>query len=108
MTRAKPSRPDRPRWNRTDRKSLSAMKAWQVFFVLVLIWTTLAGVVWVVGYDFTAERGYRKLKVCGFARFILPGGLGQAIGCVWWNLAPFYIIPAVALVYAVRKSLTRS
>ena len=83
-------------------------KIWQIFFVLLLIWSAFAALFWLLGFDFMAEKGYRKLKVCGFARFVLPDGVGQAISCLWWNLAPFYIMPAVALLLAMKKTFTRS
>jgi len=31
----------------------------------------------------------------------------QAIPCIWWNLGAFYIMPAIALFYAVKETLTR-
>jgi hypothetical protein len=89
-------------------RSPTAVKTWLIFFVLLLFWSGLAAIVWQVGYDFMAESGLRKLKVCGFARHVLPTGVGQGIPCLWWNLAPFYVMPAVVLLIAMKRTLTRS
>jgi hypothetical protein len=97
-----------PRPRRAPRGPLTAARAWRAFFALLLIWSGIAAVVWLAGYDFTAESGYRKAKMCGFARLVLPGGLGESVSCVWWNLAPFYLMPAVVLFIAVKKSLARA
>jgi len=108
MTKQTDNARKRPRNNRAGRTPLPAATVWQIFFVLLLIWSALAAVLWLLGFDFTAERGHRKLWVCGFVRFLLPDRIGHAIPCVWWNLAPFYAIPALALFHAVKKTLIRS
>ena len=100
-------RRDEPRQSRPRRKSMSPARMWQAVGLLFVIWSAIAAVVWLVGYDFTAEATHRKMKVCGFARFVLPDILGQAVPCVWWNLSAFYVMPVVAAVFALKKSLSR-
>jgi len=92
---------------RSKGRTISAGTAWQVVAGLFLLWSAIAAVVWLFGFDFTTEATHRQMKACGFARWVLPGGLGEAVGCVAWNLLPFYLIPGVALIYALRKTLGR-
>jgi hypothetical protein len=98
-------------------------KIWQVVAGLFLIFTAFTAFFWLLGADFNSEhrraalfstadligaesRGTR-LSACGIARAFLPDTIDRAISCVWWNLGSFYIIPAIALVYAVKASLSR-
>jgi len=112
----------KPRDNeRRQRKPLTTARIWQVVLGLFLIWSAIAGIVWVLGMDFAAERytrgfnvgdvvqvgGRRRLTFCGAARFVLPASLGESVACVWWNLAPFYLMPAMAFVIAVKKTVLR-
>jgi hypothetical protein len=51
-------------------------------------------------------RGTR-LSACGVARVLLPESAEQAIPCLWWNLGSFYLIPMIALGFAVKASISR-
>ena len=82
-------------------------KTWKVFAILLLVWSGLAAVFWLFGYDFTSDTGHRK-DVCGFVRFVLPRSVGQEIPCIWWKLGSFYIVPLAALFFVLKSSLRRS
>jgi hypothetical protein len=90
---------------------------------LFVIVTGLVAVSWLMGADLDSEyrrtawlsisdligaepRG-RRLSPCGVAQTVLPGSLEAAIPCAVWNIGSFYIIPALALLYAVKASLSR-
>jgi len=96
---------------------------WQVVAGLFLIFTCLAAFLWLIGADFDSEyrrtalfstadlmgaeaRGTR-LSACGFARIVLPEAIDRAIPCTWWNLGSFYVIPAIALFYTLKASVSR-
>jgi hypothetical protein len=112
-------REKRPK-DRSKRKPLTTGKIWQVVLGLFLIFTGLTVFLWLIGADFDSEyrraalfstaelmgaeaRGTR-LSACGIARAFLPEPIDRAIPCVWWNLGSFYIVPAIALVYAVKTA----
>ncbi|MGE0117439.1 MAG: hypothetical protein AB7S71_04515 [Dongiaceae bacterium] len=114
---------EKPPKDRSKRKPLTAGKIWQVVVGLFLIFTGLAAFLWLTGANFDSEyrraalfsipdpsggeaRGTR-LSACGIARTFLPESIDRAIPCVWWNLGAFFVIPAIAFVYAVKTSLSR-
>lgn len=115
-------REKRPK-DRSKRLPLTTGKMWQVVAGLFVMFTVLAGFFWLLGADLDSEYRHRvrlstndllgaetrgrRLSVCGFARVLLPESMEQAIPCIWWNLGAFYIMPAIALFYAVKETLTR-
>ena len=115
----------REKWpkDRSKRKPLPIGKMWQVVGGLFLIFTGLVAFFWLIGADFDSEhrraawfsmsnligeesRGTR-LSACGIARALLPEAIHGAIPCVWWNVGSFFIVPVIALVYAIKASLSR-
>jgi hypothetical protein len=56
------------RRRRGGRGSISAAKAWQVSGALILLWSAIAALAWLFGFDFTTEVTHRQMKACGFAR----------------------------------------
>ena len=96
----------------------------QVVVGLFLLVTGLIVLLLLLGADFDSEylrralvsipgsftggeqRGTR-LSACGLARTLLPGGIGDSVSCLWWNLGSFYIMPFVALFFAIKMSLSR-
>jgi len=78
----------------------------KVFLFLTLVMASLAGLLGLSGiFDFTAERGYRKATTCGFLYLFTPEHLQSTRLCIAYNLAPFFVMPALVLLLLVRRLL---
>ena len=99
-------RRNKSREDRSDRDPSIGM-AWKAFLILCVVWSALAAVFWLFGYDFTTDTGHRK-DVCGFARSVLPQSVGEAVPCIGWKLGSFYIVPVLVLFFAFKRTLARS
>lgn len=104
-------RREKPRKQRSGRdwRTLPAPTYVKAFLALTFVMASLAGFFWLVGMDFAAEhRGpySNRLSTCGFLLAFTPQHLHSTTLCVFYNLAPFFVMPALVLLLLVRRLLS--
>lgn len=103
-------RREKPRKRRSGKgwRELPPSTYVKAFLALTFVMTSLAGFFWLVGMDFAAEhRGpySNRLSTCGFLLAFTPRHLHSEGLCVFYNLAPFFWMPALVLVLLVLRLL---